>query len=85
MNGIHTLIQVLQSIPWDKVDIRFLVIEVGLSGITFDHKIQDYHRFLESKGYVHIQTANLSQIFVKKDYERLEVVRSFKRYLSNDI
>ena len=79
------MFQVLQSIPWDKVDIRFLVIEVGLSGITFDHKIQDFHRLLESKGYVHFQTANINHIFVKKDYERAEVVRSFKRFLSNDI
>ena len=74
-------LQVLQSIPWDKVDIRFMVIEVEWAGRIFDSKVSDIHQLLTDKGYVHLDTIDINHIFAKKDFLRPDVVRSFKSYL----
>ena len=58
-----------------------MVIEVEWAGRIFESKVSDIHQLLVEKGYVHFDTIGINHIFVKKDFHRPEVVRSFKYFL----
>ena len=47
---------VLQSIPWDKVDIEVLGVELHLAGKVFPGTREEIHHYLGEKGYLYIGT-----------------------------
>ena len=52
------MLQVLQTIPWDKVDIEVLTIETNHAGEVFPGTREDIRAYLAEQGYVHVYTIN---------------------------
>ena len=73
---------VLQSIPWDKVDIQVLVIEVHYVGKIFDNGDETVESFLSKQGYKLLQKLGINQIFVKNDFEVHKLKKPFVRYFN---
>ena len=48
--------KVLKTVPWDKVDIEVLLIELIHAGSNFEGSRDDIHQFLLSKSYVYLGT-----------------------------
>ena len=48
--------KVLKTVPWDKVDIEVLLIELIHAGSHFEGSRDDIHQFLLSKSYVYLGT-----------------------------
>ena len=49
-------LQVLQTLPWDILDIEVMTVETQHAGKVFPGTIQGIRQFLEEKGYVHVYT-----------------------------
>ena len=45
--------QVLQTIPWDKVDIEMVSVETHMAGMVMEGSREDIIEYMESKGYIH--------------------------------
>ena len=58
---------VLRTIPWDKLDISVILIEVTQAGRLFEGSKEELRKFLESRGYQHFKDIGFDQIYVKKD------------------
>ena len=60
-------LQVLQTLPWDKVDIEVMTVETHHAGKVFPGTIQDIRQYLEEQGYVYVYT--LGKLLIKKSYK----------------
>ena len=60
-------LQVLRTIPFDKVDIRLLDIEMNHIGEGFDGTEQDISDLLKENGYRYYQKVSIDEIYVKED------------------
>ena len=49
-------LQVLETLPWDKVDIEVMTVETHHAGKVFPGTIQDIRQYLEEQGYVYVYT-----------------------------
>jgi len=76
------LTSVLQSIPWDKVDIQVLVIEVHYEGKIFEND-ETIESFLTSKGYYLLGSLSINQIYVKDGFEKHKLTKPFKERLND--
>ena len=56
----------LQTLLWDKVDIRVLGIETEHAGKVFEGTEKDISRYLQSKGYKEARKIGHDLFFVKK-------------------
>ncbi len=59
-------LKVIQTLPWDKIDITILQIESNHMGEIFDGGRDELRQFLFDKGYRFYQKAAFDDIFVKK-------------------
>ena len=50
--------QVLQTIPWDKVDIEVITVEVSHAGEVFPGTKEDIRNYMAEQGYVLHHTIN---------------------------
>ena len=55
--------KVLKSVPWDKVDIEVMLVELHLAGKVFPGTRKDVHMFLDEKGYDYAGTVGKLEIF----------------------
>jgi hypothetical protein len=55
-----------QTIPWDKVDISVLGIEINHLGEVFPGLLEDLRNFLVDRGYKIFQKVSIDEIYVKK-------------------
>ena len=53
MNLFDWLLQVLKTIPWDKVDIEVLSVETHLAGQVTEGTRAEIISFMEAQGYHH--------------------------------
>jgi hypothetical protein len=60
--------RILQSIPWDKVNIRVLLIEVEHVGELFEGSLKDLEDFLASKGYSFHKSIEIDSIYIRNDF-----------------
>ena len=59
---------VLQTLPWDKLDIEVMTIETAHAGEVFPGSTEDIRQFLRERGYVLVYTvAGLDDVFVRRD------------------
>ena len=56
----------LQTLPWDKVDIKVLGIETEHAGKVFEGTEKDISRYLLSMGYKQARKIGHDLFFVKK-------------------
>ena len=59
--------QVLQTIPWDKVDIEVLTVETEHAGKVFPGTRKEIIQYLGEQGYVHVTSISVDDVFVRKD------------------
>jgi hypothetical protein len=57
---------VLQTVPWDNVNINLLSVEMNHAGEIFEGTKADIHTLLATNGYDFIKTATIDDIFLKK-------------------
>ena len=56
----------LKTVPWDKVDIEVLLVELVHAGHTHQGSRDDVHEFLLSKNYFYLGT--IGMIFFYKKF-----------------
>jgi hypothetical protein len=59
----------LKTIPWDKVDIRVLLVEVNHIGEIFEETREEFEKFLDEIGYKFYMSLSIDNIYLKKDFE----------------
>merc|ERR1719245_2144987 len=75
-------LQVLRTIPFDKVDIKILDIEMNHVGQIFEGSATDLRRHLEKSGYEAFMRVGIDEIFVKRGFEfnrEFEDMEEFRR------
>ena len=66
---ISTLNRILKTIPFDKVDIKVLDIEIKNAGQIFPGSYREITKFMYSQGYEFFtQVSDVDAIYVKKGY-----------------
>lgn len=60
-------LQVLRTVPWDKVDIRVLDIEMAHAGEIFDGSQAEIRQLLADNGYRLADRVNIDDLYVKAD------------------
>ena len=63
---------VLRTIPWDKLDISVILIEVTQAGRLFEGSKDDVRKFLEKRGFRLFKDVGFDQIYVKKDKKKIK-------------
>jgi hypothetical protein len=63
---------VLRAIPWTKVNIRVILIEVIHFGKMFDGTKEEMKAFLEEKGYRLFKDIGFDQIYIKKESAKIK-------------
>jgi len=77
---------VLQSIPWEKVDIEVMGIELAHAGKVFPGTRQEIHQFINEKGYLYVGTVGIDDMFVREDLLAnkykvdMEAASTFEKY-----
>ena len=61
---------VLKTIPWKKVNISVILIEVIHFDKLFPRTKEEMKKFLEKKGYKLFKDVGFDQIYVKKDLSK---------------
>jgi hypothetical protein len=59
---------VLQTIPWDKVNIRVLIIEVRNAGKIFDGNRFQIRKLMKDNGYKISQSTDIDDIYIKRNF-----------------
>ena len=59
---------VLQTIPWDKVNIRVLIIEVNHAGEIFEGNRFQIRKLLKDNGYKISQGTDIDDIYIKRKF-----------------
>jgi hypothetical protein len=57
---------VLQTIPWDKVNIRVLIVEVRNAGKIFDGNRFQIRKLMKENGYKISQSTDIDDIYIKR-------------------
>jgi len=60
-------LQVLESIPWDKVDIEVITIESNHMGEVFPGSQSELYKLLEDQNYVYAYTVAIDDVFIRRD------------------
>ena len=77
-------LQVLKTVPWDKVDIWVISVETHLAGEVFPGSREDIIHYMESVGYIMENTwkngeMTKDDLFIRKDIELLVSDSSTKK------
>jgi hypothetical protein len=59
---------VLQTIPWDKVNIRVLIIEINHLGAIFEGNYFQVRKMLKENGYKVFKGTDFDEIYVKRKF-----------------
>ena len=60
-------LKVLKSLPWDKVDIEVMLVELHMAGKVFPGTRHEVHLFLDDKGYDYVGTVgNMEQCLAQE-------------------
>lgn len=70
---------VLQTLPWDKVDIRVLTVETNHAGEVFPGDRKDIVTYIRNQGYQHLGIVGIDDIFVKNGL--VDVTDNLKSYI----
>ena len=58
---------VLKTLPWNKISMTLLTVEINHAGIVFPGTREDIQKFLSSHGYPFIDSVSVDDIFFNKD------------------
>ena len=60
-------LQVLKTIPWEKVDIEVLTVEVTHAGEIAEGSEKDIRDYLEEQGYIYFHTLGHDEVYIRED------------------
>jgi len=61
---------VLKTLPWDKINMTLLDVEVNHAGVLFPGTREDIQNFLSSHNYPYTKSVKIDDIFYNKDHNR---------------
>ena len=61
---------VLQTIPWDKIKMTLLDIEVNHAGVLYPGTRNDIQNFISNHNYPYYMGLEIDDIFYNKDHNR---------------
>ena len=61
---------VLKTLPWDKINMTLLDVEVNHAGVIFPGTQNDIRNFLSSQNYPYTKTVEIDDIFYNKNHNR---------------
>lgn len=59
-------LQVLKTVPWDKVDIKVIIIEVNHIGEIFKGSAKQLNQFLKKSGFQFHKSLEIDDIYIKR-------------------
>jgi len=65
----------IQTIPWDKMNISVLGVEINHLGQVFPGKLEDLRKMLFNLGYKLYQKVSIDEIYVKKSLLRKQNIQ----------
>ena len=69
-------LQVLKTIPWDKVNIRVMLIEVNHIGAIFQGSLKALSQLLKKNGFKFFRSTNIDDIYVKRDFRAIDQTKT---------
>ena len=69
-------LQVLKTIPWDKVNIRVLLIEVNHIGEIFKGSPKALNQLLKKSGFKFFRSSTIDDIYVKRDFRAIDQTKT---------
>ena len=60
---------VLRSIPWTKVDIKVIIIEVNHLGKIFDASKDELQKIMRDNGYKFLMKIHINHVYIKEDFK----------------
>ena len=69
-------LQVLKTIPWDKVNIRVLLIEVNHIGEIFKGSPKALNQLLKKSGFKFFRSTTIDDIYVKRDFRAIDQTKT---------
>jgi len=61
--------QVLETIPWEMLDIEVILVETDHLGEVFPGSRHQLHSFLNNHGYEYAATIYVDDVFVRRDLD----------------
>merc|ERR1712192_4068 len=79
--------QVLQTIPWNLVDIEMISVEADLAGLVMPGSRQEIIQYMKSQGYQHREHGSLSSVGEVKDdlFIRTDIYHKYKLTHSEEL
>ena len=74
-------IPVLKTIPWNKIDIKVVIIEVNHLGKIFEDTNDDLDQLMRDNGYKFFSEIHINHIYVKNDFVPKRLKSNFKTFL----
>lgn len=65
-------LQVLKTIPWDKVKVRVLLIEVNHIGEIFKGSPKDLIKLMKKNSFKFFRSSSIDDIYVKRDFKVID-------------
>ena len=72
---------VLKTVPWDKVDIEVLLVELIHAGLIHEGTRDDVHKFLSSKNYFYLGTIGMIFYFKSQKFELFFILQLLMMFL----
>ena len=61
---------ILQTLPWNKVNVTSLTVETVHAGDIFPGSQDDIRHFMQQKGYDLVEALHIDDVFYRKDLNR---------------
>ena len=61
---------ILQTLPWDKINVTSLTVETVHAGDIFPGSQDDIRHFMQQKGYDLVEALHIDDVFYRKDLNR---------------
>jgi hypothetical protein len=66
----------LRTLPWEKVNIRILLVEMDHVGKIFKGSPKELNKLLKQNGYKYLKTAGVDEIYVSNDFKKIRQTKS---------
>jgi len=66
----------LRALPWEKVNIRILLVEMDHVGKIFKGSPKELNKLLKKNGYKYLKTAGVDEIYVRNDFKKIRQTKT---------
>ena len=61
---------VLQTLPWNRINVTLLTVEVNHAGVIFPGNSEDIQNFMKGQGYDHLGKIHIDDVFYLANLNR---------------